>query len=329
MAPTSTTVGVPLVRDYSRVPGVRVNEPPQRTDIYVMPPKPKTAPQKMAPNRAPAKKSAAKKTAPKATTAKTPARKAPVAKKVISKSAPSKGAPKKTTSKAPTKKATKTVARPAAKKVAPAHRPAPRRTPAAVPSGLLSRALRDLYATHRIGLTPIWDPATGLTVGIKVPASTTLHPTRTRCKNCRAAFGDLVVLRMFCSYRCALLPAPDTNPTTAPRSCKRAARSDEPGEWTLKQKFVTEQDAARYLRAGTVCYRCASCYFLHIGNWSPPPQQGLPAVQTGTDLFADAVGALLRARGESESNSAAHAAAKRDVRTVLQVIEAHRIARSK
>lgn len=300
-----------------------------------MPTKPKTTPKKT-----PAKKVSAKPTARKASTAKATSTKATTAKKPVrpaTKATPVKKAPAKTVkapAKAPTRKPpakkvpvkapAKVIVRPAAKKTA-VRRPAA----AAVPSGLLSRALRDLYATHRVGLAPIWHPATGLTTTMKVPASTSLYPARTRCKQCAHSFGDLVVLQMFCSYRCAGLPNPDTNPDTAPRMCKRAARSDEHGEWVLKNKFITEQDAARYLRDGTVCYRCANCFFLHIGNSSPAPQQGLPPVQTGTDVFADAVGALLRARGEAADNAASVAAAKRDVRTVLQVVEAHRTARGR
>lgn len=294
---------------------------------------PKKTPAKKPPTKAPARKAPAAKTPAAKRSVRPAAKKAPV-KKAAAKNASSKAvkAPAKAPVKAPTRKPpakkapakaapAKAIARPAAKKTA-ARRP----TAAALSSGLLSRALRDLYATYRVGLAPIWHPATGLTVTMKVPASTSLYPHRTRCKQCAHSFGDLVVLRMFCSYRCAGLPDPDTNPDTAPRMCKRAARSDEHGEWVLKNKFVTEQDAARYLRDGTVCYRCANCFFLHIGNSSPAPQHGLPPVQTGTDVFADAVSELLRTRGEAATNPAAFAAAKRDVRTVLQVVEAHRTA---
>lgn len=187
---------------------------------------------------------------------------------------------------------------------------------------LLPRALRDLYAAHRKGLAPIWDPRTGLTVSIKVPASVALAPERTRCKACRGALKDLVVLRLFCSYKCAGLPKPDTNLSTAPRVCKRAARSDERGEWAFKQKFETETAAQRYLKPGTTLYRCANCFFLHIGNVSAPPRPGLPAAPTsGTSLFDDCVLAVLHGRGQKPESTAAVAAAKRDVRNVMEVLK--------
>lgn len=188
-------------------------------------------------------------------------------------------------------------------------------------SVVLPRALRELHARHASGLKPIWDPRTGLTVEIRVPAATALYPERTRCKRCRSGLDDLVVLRMFCSYKCAGLPAPDKNPSTAPRVCKRAARSDEKGEWAFKQKFTHPQDAARFLREGTTLYRCSNCFFLHIGNVSAPPSSHVPvASPTGKGKFADAVAAVLHARGQDPTKAAAVAAAKRDVRAVFEVL---------
>lgn len=188
-------------------------------------------------------------------------------------------------------------------------------------SAPLPRALRDLHDQYRTALAPIWDPHTGLTVRIKVPAKTALAPERTRCKTCRSGFGDLIVLRMFCSYRCAGLPEPDTNPATAPRVCKRAARTDEPGEWVLKQKFATEDAAARYLKPGMACYRCSNCFALHLGNQSAPPKVGAPTAPIGATLFEDCVLAVLHARGETGQNPAAVAAAKRDARAVLTALK--------
>jgi hypothetical protein len=187
---------------------------------------------------------------------------------------------------------------------------------------LLSRSLRDLHDRYRTGLAPIWSPQTGLTIEIKVPAKTALAPERTRCKKCRSAFGDLIVLRMFCSYRCAGLPAPTRDVTKAPRECRRAARSDERGEWAFKQKFETAQAAQRYLKPGTNLYRCSHCFFLHIGNASPPSQVGLPPAPSGNGLLGDSVLAVLQARGQKETSAAAVAAAKRDVRAVFGVLRA-------
>lgn len=193
---------------------------------------------------------------------------------------------------------------------------------------LLPRALRDLYAAHQKGLAPIWDPRTGLTVAIKVPASITLAPERTRCRACRGGLGDLAILRMYCSYKCAGLPKPDGSPNTAPRVCKRAARSDERGEWAFKQKFETEQAAQRYLKPGTTVYRCANCFFLHIGNVSAPPRPGIPAAPTsGTGVFDDCVLAVIHARGQKPESASAIAAAKRDVRAVLDVLKKNRALR--
>jgi hypothetical protein len=187
----------------------------------------------------------------------------------------------------------------------------------------LPRALRDLYACHRTGLAPIWHPATGLAVDIKVPAGTTLAPARTRCKACRKSLGDLVVLQMYCSYPCAHLPAPGNDVASAPRECKRAARDDEPGEWTFKQKFPTRVAAGRYLRPGSNVYRCGHCFFLHIGNASPPPRTGLPATPTGHGILGDATLAILQVRGQKEDSPAALAAAKRDARAVFEVLLSH------
>jgi hypothetical protein len=196
-------------------------------------------------------------------------------------------------------------------------------------TALLSRALRDLHASHRKGLAPIWDPNSGLTVRLKVSASTALVPERTRCKECRNGLDDLVVLRMFCSYSCAGLPEPDENPGTAPRMCKRAARTDEPGEWVFKQRFATEEAASRYLKPGMNVYRCSNCFALHLGNMSAPPKTGVPSAPTGVgnDLFGNCVLAVLHARGELEGSLAAVAAAKRDVRAVFDVIKAEQAAK--
>lgn len=186
---------------------------------------------------------------------------------------------------------------------------------------LLPRALRELHAKYATGLKPVWDPRTGLTVDVKVPAKTTLFPTRKRCKACQSGFGDIVILRMFCSYKCAGLPTPDKNANTAPRVCKRAARSDERGEWAFKQRFTDAADAQRYLRPGTTLYRCSNCFFLHIGNVSAPPANTIPsAPKTGQGKFADAVAAVLHTRGQSADKPAAVAAAKRDVRAVFEVL---------
>lgn len=196
------------------------------------------------------------------------------------------------------------------------------------PNSPLPRSLRDLYARYRKGLTPIWDPRSGLTVTIKVPAKTALAPVRTRCKECRGGLGDLVVLRLFCSYKCAGLPRPDAVVVSAPRECKRAARSDERGEWVFKQKFDTAESAQRYVKPGTTVYRCANCFFLHIGNVSAPPRAGLPAVPTGNGLLGDCVAAVLQARGQKAESAAAVAAAKRDVRAVFEVLKANRALRT-
>lgn len=186
----------------------------------------------------------------------------------------------------------------------------------------IPREVRDLYARHRAALAPIWDPQVGLTVGVRVPASVALAPDRTRCRACRKGFGDLVVLRMYCSYRCAGLPAPDPDPETAPRVCKRAARSDEPGRWVFKQRFDTAAEAARFLKPGLVLYRCRSCWACHLGNVSTPPAQAVPIAAHTGDRFTDCVHALLQARGEDPGDAAAVAAAKRDVRAVLAVLDA-------
>lgn len=192
---------------------------------------------------------------------------------------------------------------------------------------LLPRALRDLHARYSRALAPIWNPRTGLTVDIKVPAKTALAPERTRCKECRAALGDLVVLRLYCSYRCAGLPKPVSNVNSAPRECRRAARSDERGDWVFKQQFDTADAAQRYLKPGTTVYRCSNCFFLHIGNVSAPPTAGLPATPTGNGLLGDCVAAVLQARGQKPDSAAAVAAAKRDVRAVLDVLTAQQALR--
>jgi hypothetical protein len=186
----------------------------------------------------------------------------------------------------------------------------------------LPRHLRDLHAAHAPGLKPIWDRREGLTVDMKVPASVALTPERTRCKTCRSGLADLAVLRMFCSYRCAGLPTPGHRVADAPRVCKRAARSNEPGEWAFKQRFETAEQAARFIKDGTTLYRCSNCFFLHIGNVSPPPATGIPPAPTsGGTVFDDCVLAVLHGRGQSPDSKAAVAAAKRDVRNVLATLK--------
>ena len=304
--------------DTHRVPQTRVTKTPP---AHKAPAKKGAAPAKK--GAAPAKKGAAP--AKKAVNRPTGTRAASTRTKATALTPAPRPAPKKrtapTTKKSPTRRGA--TARPAP---APARRTTKTTPPQQMaPAPPLSRALRDLHAQYRDGLAPVWDPYTGLTTTIKVPASVALAPVRTRCRACRTLMADLVVLRMYCSYRCAGLPEPVIDVAAAPRQCKRAARSDEHGEWAPKNKYETVEQATPYVRGGTQVYRCANCFFLHIGNASPPPQRGLPPVATGNGgLFEDCVAALLKARGEDPTSAPLSAAAKRDVRTVFEVLQAHK-----
>lgn len=93
----------------------------------------------------------------------------------------------------------------------------------------------------------------------------TLFPKRQRCKNCRGGFTpNIVVDGIFCSYKCAGVKAPTSNPEDAPRGCKRMVEN----KWGFKQRYTHEELVPLRLRQdpATNVYRCEYCRHLHVGH---------------------------------------------------------------
>lgn len=98
--------------------------------------------------------------------------------------------------------------------------------------------------------------------------SETLYPTRLRCKQCRKGLeGTPVVDGMYCSYRCAKVPAPSANIADAPRGCKRQVN----GDWGFKTRYKYEGAVPQRLRddPASNVYRCDYCRNLHVGHNAP------------------------------------------------------------
>lgn len=96
----------------------------------------------------------------------------------------------------------------------------------------------------------------------------TLYPIRTRCKNCRKGLDNTpVVDGIFCSYRCAKIPAPSSKVDDAPRGCKRQINK----KWGFKTKYKYENEVPQRLRddPATNIYRCDYCRTLHVGHNAP------------------------------------------------------------
>lgn len=96
-----------------------------------------------------------------------------------------------------------------------------------------------------------------------------LYPWRRRCYACRSYFGFLVVDRLYCSYECAGLPAPDyTNMKLVPRCCKVKVR----GQWVRKRRWTCPEEAPAHLtrrRDRTReenLYHCTYCRGYHVGH---------------------------------------------------------------
>ena len=101
-----------------------------------------------------------------------------------------------------------------------------------------------------------------------------LYPDRTRCKKCSKGLnGTPVVDGLYCSYRCASIPAPSTKVDEAPRGCKRQID----GKWGFKTRYKYEAEVPQRLRddPATNVYRCDYCHNLHVGHnahsllWKP------------------------------------------------------------
>lgn len=93
---------------------------------------------------------------------------------------------------------------------------------------------------------------------------TTRYPTRQRCRNrkCRQFFGPLVIDGQWCSYVCAGVEAPSTNPNDWPRQHFKIAT----GRRVAKVPFFTEWEALAShgtRRAGVEAYRCDYCLMWH------------------------------------------------------------------
>jgi hypothetical protein len=92
-----------------------------------------------------------------------------------------------------------------------------------------------------------------------------LYPARQRCKTCRKKFEDgIVLVGLYCSYKCGNFPQPAKNITDAPRSCKREVS----GSWGYKTRYTYEMQVPEKYRLdpSTNIYACDNCRMYHIGH---------------------------------------------------------------
>lgn len=94
-----------------------------------------------------------------------------------------------------------------------------------------------------------------------------LFPERSRCKTCGKGLGlraeDPVYSGLYCTPKCAKMPALARKPDLAPRECV----TQRDGEWVWKRRYRSEGEIPdRVLQDGTSSYECQHCHHLHVGR---------------------------------------------------------------
>lgn len=139
-----------------------------------------------------------------------------------------------------------------------------------------------------------------------------VYPQRRRCASCRGGLGvhvtDPVLDGLYCSARCASVPAPADRPDEAPRECK----TQRDGTWVFKRRYRCEQEIPDRIRddPSTNWYRCSHCRHLHIGHSRIGEAEQLRVLQDPQAL-ADF---LVKRRGAATRKQVAAAAGIRPIR---------------
>lgn len=95
----------------------------------------------------------------------------------------------------------------------------------------------------------------------------TLYPQRQRCRACRRYFGPLVVRGQWCSYHCAGMDVPSSDPADWPR--QHFKRRSVSGPRFPKTSFNSEAEAAermRHMNEQLTIYQCRYCGTWHLGH---------------------------------------------------------------
>lgn len=144
--------------------------------------------------------------------------------------------------------------------------------------------------------------------------SETLFPARERCKACRkglGAQGAPVLFGLYCSAKCAGIPAPakSANHASTPREC----RTEREGQWVFKRRYRSESEIPDRLRddPSTSWYWCNHCGHLHVGR----TLVSLPRAENrGLRSCADIADLLTKARGRATHKQVAEVAGVRPIR---------------
>lgn len=102
------------------------------------------------------------------------------------------------------------------------------------------------------------------------------YPQRTRCATCRKKLGELVLMKKYCSYKCAAVPEPPADLMKTSRGHRRQVD----GEWKAKRAYRCEEEVTdpRAKDASVEFYLCetttgpnggAGCYMFHTGHSRP------------------------------------------------------------
>lgn len=79
-----------------------------------------------------------------------------------------------------------------------------------------------------------------------------LYPERKRCRSCRSYFGFEVVLRLYCSRKCAGLDPDPIKPQDLPRSCR--VWDSRLNQWKPKRIFWSEYEARKFCKGKHLRY---------------------------------------------------------------------------
>lgn len=139
-----------------------------------------------------------------------------------------------------------------------------------------------------------------------------LFPERQRCKNCRGALGksasDPVYLGLYCTPKCAGIPALAEHAIDAPRECK----TQRDGRWVFKRRYRSEQEIPDKIKQdpSTDTYWCNHCGHRHLGHSRMGEAEKFRMLGSPDDL-ADF---LIKRRGKATHAQVAKAAGVRPIR---------------
>lgn len=96
----------------------------------------------------------------------------------------------------------------------------------------------------------------------------TLYPQRQRCRACRRFFGPLVVRGQWCSYHCAGMDVPSSDPADWPRQhfTRRGISGPRIPKSSFNSEAEAEERAQRTNDQQLTIYLCRYCGTWHMGH---------------------------------------------------------------